>query len=64
MKSLDKYKNDPVLFAEEVLGVQLKGYQKVLLRAVAKGERIICARRTGIVFVQDAHEHRQKAIKY
>lgn len=28
---LDRYKNDPVLFAEEVLGIKLYNYQKNIL---------------------------------
>ena len=41
---LDKYKKDPILFCQEVLGVEPDEWQKELMQAVADGERKISAR--------------------
>lgn len=41
---LNKYKKDPILFCQEVLGVEPDEWQKELMQAVADGERKISAR--------------------
>jgi len=38
---LDKYENDPVAFAEEVLGIELMEHQKRVLRAIGQKKRRI-----------------------
>lgn len=41
---LNKYKNDPVLFCQNVLGVEPDDWQKELMMAIADGERKISVR--------------------
>lgn len=37
MNNIDKYKNDSVAYAEEVLGFKLYGFQKEMLRTIYEG---------------------------
>jgi hypothetical protein len=39
--TIEKYRKDPVLFAEEVLGVKLLEYQKLMLRIMNKKESLL-----------------------
>lgn len=38
-KFIGKYRDDFILFAEEFMGIELKAYQKLLLRRLSKADR-------------------------